>query len=397
MKLRISSIKIVQLTKLITPILLALTVLYYLFFYRLTTLIKLLSQPELKYIHHNSWSWLYIHPFYLPIDVLRIMLYYLYHHTNVIILILPSIIFSFISLICLILVLNFWHKRSITLLTIIMFATSSWFLHVSRIISNQTLYLAIIPILLLNYLMLKYKYRKYYIYYGLIISWSFLIFIPGIFPLVVATIIFSYNDLKKGWQYYQKLWQHFLYIFLILVSNLPLVYFLLKNHYYLSQWLRIDINNNIILVAKNILAVFLHIFINGPNDPTLWLGQLPITDIFSLGMIITGVYSYSRHIKSKRVKLLTILFFLSSLIIAFSGGISVLSLIIPLLYLVIADGLSYTLNYWFKIFPYNFYARYLGIFIIIIAVSLSTVYNLRSYFIAWPHNFKTIKTFNRKL
>ena len=75
------------------------------------------------------------------------------------------------------------------------------------------------------------------------------------------------------------------------------------------------------------------------------------------------------------------------------GGPVGLSMLVPVLFLLAAAGLHSLLQSWLRVFPTNPIARNLGVSLVILAVAVSCTYNLRSYFVAWPHNATTQATF----
>jgi membrane protein YdbS with pleckstrin-like domain len=77
-------------------------------------------------------------------------------------------------------------------------------------------------------------------------------------------------------------------------------------------------------------------------------------------------------------------------------GMNAISLILPVVYLLIASGIAYMLHLWLKVFPANPVARSLGIIIIMLAVFLTSIYQTRSYFVAWRYNSETSEVFRNK-
>jgi hypothetical protein len=72
-------------------------------------------------------------------------------------------------------------------------------------------------------------------------------------------------------------------------------------------------------------------------------------------------------------------------------------LMLPFVYLIVAAGIGFMLQQWFRVFPRNPIARTLGASLITIAVISSSGYNLTHYFIAWAKAPETQSTFSRHL
>lgn len=149
-------------------------------------------------------------------------------------------------------------------------------------------------------------------------------------------------------------------------------------------------------MAEKFASVPLHLFARGPLDPVRWLGQLPLLSIFEVLMFIVGVYFYVTHLGAARSRFIILLSAIAWLVIGV-GGTASLSLIVPVIYLFVATGIAFMLRQWLQVFPNNPIARSLGIFIIIVAVSLTSIYQTRSYFVAWRYNTETVKAFDKKL
>jgi hypothetical protein len=90
------------------------------------------------------------------------------------------------------------------------------------------------------------------------------------------------------------------------------------------------------------------------------------------------------------------LFALAGLLLVGLGGPVGLSLLVPLLYVWAAAGIAYLTREWLQVFPNNPLARSLGLGLIVLAVGLGCIYNLRAYFVAWPHNQTTRVTFQSR-
>jgi hypothetical protein len=148
-------------------------------------------------------------------------------------------------------------------------------------------------------------------------------------------------------------------------------------------------------IFKEFVGVFYHIFVQGPLEPNLWLGKSPILDILGVITALVGIYFYATHYKATRTHLLLAGLIIGAVLVALGGAVS-LSMIIPIIYILIAAGVAYLLSQWLGVFPENPVARSLGYILISLAVAASVVYNLRAYFVAWPHNDTSIAVFDVK-
>jgi hypothetical protein len=136
------------------------------------------------------------------------------------------------------------------------------------------------------------------------------------------------------------------------------------------------------------------LFIRGPQDPAVWVGAMPILDIFMIAMFILGIYVYLLRARLDRVKILFSFLFIACLFIA-AGGPVRLVLLLPFVFLVIVAGIAYYLQQWFDVFPRNPFARTLASTLLIAAVAMSCFFNLNHYFVAWPHAPETKASLQR--
>src|SRR5690606_12968540 len=102
-----------------------------------------------------------------------------------------------------------------------------------------------------------------------------------------------------------------------------------------------------------------------------------------------GLYYYFKFRSLARAKLLGACFVIAGILLAVEGPVTT-ALLLPLVYIVVAGGIALLLGQWLTIFPRNPFARSLGIILLTAAVTMSCVYSLRAYFIAWPNN-QTVK------
>ena len=364
--------------------------------YKLGSITKSLAKPEIAIATGvYGWHGLIHNFFYWPIDFFRSIDFKLFPSHGKFLSRLPSTIFGLISMIFFGWLIYLWQGKRTALLSTPLFITSAWVLHVSRLATNDVVYLwAIVSLLLVHALTSKYpKSSKVWLMFAAIIG--LIITIPGMIWLIILELYWQSDLLKKCPRYLKAVWQKILYYVLYLIW-LPLLIINLRSLSHIKLWLGLPLKfPTITTLLKNWLGVFVHLLVRGPMYPYIWLAKAPLLDIFCLIMTLIGIYYYASHYKSDRSQYLGAIVIIGSLLIAL-GGLVGLSLLVPLLYVFAAMGISYLLHNWFKVFPHNPYARRFGLGLLVIAIALSCLYNLRAYFIAWPYNQTTIKTFNLK-
>jgi hypothetical protein len=149
-------------------------------------------------------------------------------------------------------------------------------------------------------------------------------------------------------------------------------------------------------VPLNLLRIPWHVVIRGPNEPAIWLGHIPLLDIFDVFMAILGVYSFSFFLRLDRSKTIFASIILGMVLISLGGTVGI-QLLLPPLFLLVAAGLAFMLEQWFRIFPRNPFAQSLATVIICLSVVAVGWYNVQSYFIAWPQTPATKAVYDKQM
>ena len=342
-----------------------------------------------------GWHGIFQDPLYLSLKLLRSLVYLASSNHGSLLIRLPNAILGALTIGMFALLIRIWHGDRTAILTTVLFATSAWVLHVSRLASYDVLYLMLIPALLLSIAAMQRHSTKTVVFYGALLIWGSLLYIPGAIWLIVLTIYWERKAVKLGWQHFKSLKQRFLYVLAGLIW-LPLLIIELSKVGALKLWLGLPANfDRPLNILKKLWEVIFNIVIHGPDNASVWLPNAPIFDILTLVMIGLGIYFYAKHWRVGRARILLSFFIVGAILISLAGPVS-LSLIVPLMYICVATGIAYLIHEWLQVFPINPFARTLGISLVVLAISLSCVYNLRSYFVAWPHNTITQSTFTYK-
>jgi 4-amino-4-deoxy-L-arabinose transferase-like glycosyltransferase len=367
-----------------------------LYLWRLASLAPGISATEkLTATTPLGWHGIYHHPFYLSLAVLRSVAFKLVGQQHISVLRAPNVLIGLLAVAGFIWIVYHWHSNRTALLTSLLFATSAWVLHSSRLASFDTLYLVATPLLLAFYIGYQEKPSSRLWHYGSLLLWGVFLYVPGLIWVVLYMIYMQRSAIREGWRTFSHWHARLFYIFCGLIW-LPLLIWRLRDVSILKLWLGLPAHfGSYHEVIKQFIAVPVHLFVRGPQYPEQWLGRLPILDVFTLAACLIGLYFYATNLKAGRSRLLIGLFILGLLTTGLHGAVS-LSLAVPLLYIFVAAGLAYLLREWLQKFPFNPLARSIGVGVILIAVGLSCWYNLRSYYIAWPHNSVTKATFRER-
>lgn len=365
----------------------------WLMLYKLGSLVGGLSSGEWSVATTPiGWHGLYNHAFYLPLQAVRAVDFFVFSHHGQTLTRLPNAIFGALTVISYVWLIWRWHGRRTAILAGCLFAGGAWILHASRLASFDVMYLWIIPVLLLANVTLQRHRERAYAFYGNMLLWGLLLYIPGAVWLVLINMYFQRKLIAADWKHFNAWWQRGVYA-LVGVVWLPLLVLNLQSGAAVKTWLGLPAHlEGPVQLLKHFAGVFVHLFVRGPLYPDLWLARAPILDVLTLVLSLIGIYFYATRLSASRSRLLFSFFAVGAILVALNGPVG-LSLLVPLVYILAATGLTYFTQQWLRVFPLNPLARGFGLALVTLAVALACVYNLRAYYVAWPHNDVTRATF----
>lgn len=343
-----------------------------------------------------GWHGLYADPFYLPLKIVRSVIFFGFNHHGQTIIRLANVIVGLITIGAFIGLIKKWHGNRIALLAGVLFATTTWVLQVSRIASYDVVYLAALPLLLLSQALIHKSTKPGRYIYVAVLVWGSLLYVPGMVWFIGLALFWERRNILAAWRA-QRLWWHKALLGAASLWWLPLLLIhLLRSSSNAATWLGLPSKlADAPAILHATLAVPYQLFVRGPLDPTLWLSRLPLLDIGSLALLIVGAFFYLRHFRSTRTQILASYAVLGAVLIGLGGAVS-LSLVVPLLFIAAATGIAVLLHDWLKTFPVNPIARNFGVVLIALLVLASGYYNLDRYFVAWPNSTQTQAVFRLK-
>lgn len=308
---------------------------------------------------------------------------------------LPSVIIGGIAILAMAYVLRRWYGPRTALFGTVLFLTSAWFLHVARLATFDILLLAGPLVLLASHVLLHERGTGRFVRFG----WPFiqfgLLYIPGMIWFLLLNFLWQRQDIKKAFAQSSSWWERSGLAVSALVLLAPLV---------AGLWIGDSRQVALSLAglpaslpsAGEVLSTLGHnllfIGIYGTAEADMWLNHLAIFGVFMAVMIVLGAYFYIQHSGARRTRLLASFGLLGLILASLTGPVTV-GIVVAWCYLVAAAGIAYLLHLWLKVFPKNPVARNIGIGAIVLVVSVSCVYNLRQYFLAWPRNPATQAVF----
>jgi len=344
----------------------------------------------------SGWMAILQHPLNLPYSVIQRLVAYTGHH-GITSLRLISTVFAILAAALFYIVARQWHSTRVALLGTWLFMSSAWFLHVGRLGSPEILWLvstlAVVVLLTPN----RDGRHNRLALPSTLLALSMVLYVPGMVWIVLAGLLVRRKNIADAWEATNTRWLRFASIAFTVLVLAPLIYSFVKQPELIKTWLGFDgaipsLKN----IGHNLLDVPLSLILRSSFDPVHWLGRVPILGVFEIVMFLVGTYFYASHLRAARTRLIVVLAIIGWALVGIMGS-SAISLVLPIVYLLIASGVAYILHLWLKVFPHNPVARTVGIAVIMLAVLLTSVYQTRSYFVAWRYNSETSQVFRAKL
>lgn len=308
---------------------------------------------------------------------------------------LPSVLLALVALALFTYLLHRWYGQRSMLFGFFIFLCSAWCLHVGRFAGVDIEYMLGILALLTIHVGLTDLEDNVWMFFGWLAVNVILLFTPGMVWFVLLGAALQPRVLFAAWKNAAAIWQRALWLFIALLGIAVPAYAIARNHALLWSWLGLPSH---LPVWRNLPAQFGHTFealvYHAPNNPELWLGNLPLLDIFLFAMFLAGIVFYAKHWQAARTRLLAGFFLLAVVLISINLHLS-FSLLIPVVYVVVVAGIAYVLHFWLKVFPRNPVARVFGIVLVSAVLVTSGTYSLWQYFVAWPHNPDTHSVYSR--
>lgn len=306
---------------------------------------------------------------------------------------LASVLIGWLTLCIFCTILYRWHGTRTAIIGTLIFGLSAWFLHISRLGTPEVMFFGILALAGCG-VWLRERKAGLAVIVGLLLG-AVLMYTPGLVWFLFIGLLWQWKTIDQAFR--KNLGAVTIGALVFFAGITPLVWRLYQRKELIREWLAIpDTWNQPVEFLKNLVDVVSSIFFRGQENPEMWLGRLPLLSVFGIVMFILGIYVFARYAKLGRVKLFGGLMLLGSLAIALSAGLIPLTVLVPFIYLVVAVGAGYMIDIWLSIFPRNPIARTIGIVLVSLVVGLSCLYNVRSYFVAWPGATVTQEVFSHK-
>lgn len=303
-------------------------------------------------------------------------------HNGYIAMRLPSVIFGLAAVLLFFYIVNRWFNFRVAMITTILFATSSWFLTMSRIATPEVLMLGLLAPLAYSIWLPKHQRPLPTLILGAFVLTTML-HVPGFVWFAIAGVFWQRHSLAKV--YKESKIPTLLILSACVILMVPMIVAVLTHKSVALAFVGLPqtMPASWLDIPKNLLLIPYHLVLSGPTNPATNLARLPLLDFFVAIMAIIGVYSYASHSKLRRSKLILACVVLGSILVSLGGMVSI-TILLPFVFLLVAGGLNFMIEQWFMVFPYNPLARNLATLLIFLAVGITSFYHLNRYFVAWP-------------
>lgn len=353
------------------------------------------AYESIRFLHINGAADIFDNIAFGPIKFFEIIAVRI-DQPNATLLRLGSLCVVAISLILFYFVIRKWHSSRIAMLSTLVMGCSSYYLHSGRFTTQDAVYLAAFPALILFGTWLK--SRRYVNRLVFVLpATAALLYLPG-FIVILGSIGIMFNKrLKLAWDNVSTK-RKIVGIASSVLVTLPLFIGLIRNASQIKDIVGVDrlLEMNINDMADSVFALGSQLFINGPSEPFRWLVGTPIIDVGTAALLLLGIYSYARNSHTLRARLLFAFICLSSLLFI-TGSLVSISLLLPLLYFGVAAGIAYLLQSWYLVFPKNPAARLCALAIMCVLCVSIALYHIQRFFIAWPHTPETRSSLNEPI
>ena len=358
-----------------------------LLFYKLGTLLPGYNASEVaSYQASTNIRYIFDNPFNAPFTLATHALTYI-SNQSFLLTRLAATAFGLVTLAAFCWLLNHWYGRRTAFLGTALFGTSAWFLHTARFGGPEVLLFGLITLVAAG-VWLKQTSKPLALIFTFAVA-AALLYVPGMIWLLILTTLWEWRTIDRIFK--NHLWMVSLGALLIVAAIAPLAWAIYRTPSLWKTYLGLPAEGwpQIMEVLHNLYQVPLAFIYNFKDaNAAGWLGNLPILDIFCLAMLVLGGYLFIANSRLSRVKVVAVALLAGFLLVILGGSVG-LSIMVPFLYIIVAAGVGYLIDQWYKVFPRNPIAQLVGIALVSLAILTACIYNGRQYFIAWPLNSAT--------
>lgn len=361
--------------------------------FQLGGLTENLSSPEVVYIESTaSIGQILSEPTFLPHKLLTFLASSISHSTAV--LRLPSVVIAEISILVAVFYLRRIYSRRTVILAVLLIVSSSWLLSIGRLALPQIALVLWAPLFCLWEYLKRTKKSNLAIILLATASAS-AIYVPGFLWLILGLFILERKAVKQLIGQASP-WANMVGAGLLIALLLPL----LRASILAPQQLLVVSGLPTTLTAlgmfpQNFIRSLGELFVLSHKGAVFTVGRLPVLDIFSIVLLLCGIYA--QRYSSRQWRLILGAGALVCLTFVSLSNLITSAVLIPLVYALTAAGIGFLLTQWFTVFPYNPIAKSVGTTLLTLGVLTIAFYHINRYFIAWSQAPDTRKQFSHSL
>lgn len=324
-----------------------------------------------------------------PINAPYKIISYLFIKISPTILFIRAVSYLFYLLCCISLyfVLRHWHNVQVAGLTTLAFATNSVVLATGRL--GTTLITVFAWYIFAAMLLWQLHSRSNKLVPVLVlISLAGLLYTPGAvwFFMIICTVFF--NQVKK---FFKNIKRNAVLLgsLIFLIAITPLVISFISDTDLLNKWLLVPDVINFGDIPRNILRVPSAYIYRMQVEPLINVGRLPIFDLATGILFLIGLNAYSRKISLDRTKVMLGSALVGVIIGALGNEVIAAIMLLPFAFSVVAAGIEYLQDIWYRVFPKNPFAQSFGILLLTCVVLFGSYYQLTRFLVVWPQTPET--------
>jgi len=307
---------------------------------------------------------------------------------------LPSSVFGFVLVVCFYALLSLWYRPRVAILGTILFATSSWFLRSSRLATPEVMSSLSITLVLFWAWLQRTRHPRLAFTISCLAVVG-LLYVPGMIWFIAVAGVWRGKQLIAD---LSKLPTNVVIVMGIISTILliPFFYSIFITPSLILNVLGFGNDWSLKTIWEQLSHIPAYLFIRGPADALVTVGKAALLDIFTITMVLLGLYATFKSWRLDRNKV-TLALLISGLILCAIGDLKTMTSLLVPIYLLAAAGIAFMLEEWLRVFPRNPLARGIATTLLSLAVLLAGFYHITNYFIAWPNAPLTKSTFSKHL
>ncbi len=367
---------------------LGLSLFYYLYVFKLGTIVSGLSQAEATSVaNSSSLSTIWDNPIYAPHKLLQLGLREVFGYSPASVR-MASVLFAGVFLLCVFVLCRRWFGQLIAVVATIILGALPWVSLLGRSATPSVMLLVGSLLLVTYYYFARSQKRIFRSWLIFCVSVGLALYTPGLAWILLAGIAINRRSLIFNTKRLSKL-KLAAGVLLILLLISPLLWAFVRTPALLHHWLLIPVSwIGITAFAKNLGWALGSLFIRLPEHLEWTIGRLPVFTILISTLAVFGGYAMSLQARQKLYAIVALLFF-GCLASAANGNYIYLTFCVIPMALLAAAGLRFLFLQWQAVFPRNPIPRYFAYGLIVLLAIGQFAFGARSTIYAWPHTSDT--------